>query len=108
MAQRDANSLPAPPGSDGSDSPAIGPDAIFAGRYVLGGEIGRGGMGRGFRAHDLRLSRDVAVKGLFPGPPDETQLRRVTREARGAGFLNPPSIVGGAGGGGPEGGTDIR
>ena len=48
----------------------------LAGRYVLGAELGRGGMARVVAARDLRLHRQVAVK-LLPvsarravgGPP---------------------------------------
>jgi TolB-like protein/tetratricopeptide (TPR) repeat protein len=66
---------------------------VYADRYMVQREIGSGGMGRVFLAHDLRLSRDVAIKVLFPGPHDERQLRRFEHEARAAGSLNHPNIV---------------
>jgi eukaryotic-like serine/threonine-protein kinase len=57
-------------------------------------EIGRGGMGRVFRAEQLRLGRDVAVKLLPPQdePALETQAR-FEREARALGRLQHPHIV---------------
>ena len=68
--------------------------APSAGRYELGPLIGQGGMGRVFRARDTRLSRDVAIKVLRPGPEAEARGReRFEREARAAARINHPSVV---------------
>ena len=40
---------------------------LHAGRYVIRGVLGRGGVGITYRADDQRLQRCVAVKELFPG-----------------------------------------
>ena len=62
--------------------------------YELGPEIGRGGMGVVYRATDLSLQRDVAVKVLPPELSYRTDLReRFTREAQLAGGLSHPHIV---------------
>src|SRR5215218_6365931 len=70
---------------------------LVAGRYVLGGPLGRGGMGTVWRAEDALLGRPVAVKevelpagaGAAPGPLRE----RALREARAAARLNHPGVV---------------
>jgi len=62
--------------------------------YRILEEIGRGGMGVVYRAHDEALRRDVAVKVLpssFATDPD--RLRRFEQEARAAGALNHPNIL---------------
>jgi predicted ATPase len=62
-------------------------------RYRLDGLIGRGGMGAVYRAHDLLLDRDVAVKILSaPGIGSEGRAR-LLREARAVARLNHPNIV---------------
>jgi eukaryotic-like serine/threonine-protein kinase len=70
---------------------------LVAGRYVLGGPLGRGGMGTVWRADDLLLGRPVAVKEveLPDGPPGTPgALReRALREARAAARLNHPGAV---------------
>ena len=69
------------------DTPHVGD------RYSIEVEIGRGGMGRVFRAHDRRLGRDVAIKMLPPGVHPDQALRRFEQEARAAGSLEHPNIV---------------
>lgn len=67
---------------------------MIAGRYVLEREIGRGGMGTVWLAHDEVLDRPVALKriGLLPGA-DSPDLGRAEREARLAAQLNHPHVV---------------
>ena len=56
--------------------------------------IGRGGMGEVYRARDLRLKRDVAIKVLPAGVArDPGRIARFEREALTAGGLNHPNIV---------------
>jgi ABC-type oligopeptide transport system substrate-binding subunit len=63
-------------------------------RYRLDAEIGRGGMGMVFRAHDSALERDVAVKVLSEASGLGTEARtRLLHEARAAAQLNHPNIV---------------
>lgn len=71
---------------------------LLKGRYQLVSEIARGGVGTVWRAIDLIIDREVAVKELRI-PADmgrserESLLRRTTREARVAGRLTHPSLV---------------
>lgn len=57
---------------------------LLAGRYRLGGVLGRGGMGTVWRAVDETLGRTVAVKELrFPTAIDDDEKRRlITRTLR--------------------------
>jgi hypothetical protein len=63
------------------------------GPYTIMGALGAGGMGEVYRAHDPRLSRDVALKVLRQSSFDPDHLARFSREARAAGSLNHPNIV---------------
>jgi hypothetical protein len=64
------------------------------GGYQINERIGRGGMGTVYRATQLSLSREVALKVLSSNlTQDPTFVDRFLREARAAGQLNHPHIV---------------
>jgi len=62
--------------------------------YRILEQIGAGGMGVVFRAHDERLDRDVALKVLPPGTVAEmSDRRRFHKEALTLSKLNHPNIA---------------
>ncbi|KJK51435.1 serine/threonine protein kinase [Lentzea aerocolonigenes] len=70
--------------------PRVGePTRLVAGRYATIRELGRGGMGVVWLAEDRVIGRQVALKELRT-----TESERVLREARTAGRLNSPNVVG--------------
>ncbi|MGH9411235.1 MAG: protein kinase domain-containing protein, partial [Vicinamibacterales bacterium] len=63
------------------------------GPYEITGTLGAGGMGEVYRARDVRLARDVALKVLAPQVErDGHALTRLAREARVLASLNHPNI----------------
>ncbi|GAA1958537.1 serine/threonine-protein kinase [Catenulispora subtropica] len=73
-------------------------ERVVAGRYVLRGELGRGGMGVVWRGEDRVIGRPVAVKEMRLGEGVTAAERaefeqRILREARTAGRLNDPAVV---------------
>src|SRR6266568_3189363 len=61
--------------------------------YVLGRELGRGGMGTVYEARDTRLERTVALKALSPLDDSAGAVDRLWREARILARLEHPGIV---------------
>ncbi|HVH68462.1 MAG TPA: serine/threonine-protein kinase [Gemmatimonadales bacterium] len=62
--------------------------------YELLDEIGTGGFGRVYRARDLGLEREVAIKVLHPSlTADPSVMERFRREAQLAARVRHPSIV---------------
>lgn len=70
------------------------PGADRVGRFELGAELGRGGMGRVVAARDPELRRSVAVKLLLnPERMTEARLARFVAEAQITSQLQHPNIV---------------
>lgn len=64
-----------------------------AGRYRLLEPVGKGGMGTVYRAHDLELDREVALKVTHLQVADTEGTARLEREARILARLEHPGIV---------------
>jgi ABC-type transport system substrate-binding protein len=88
-------------GSDalfGRSGPAAAGSQLAAGTELAGYRIesllGRGGMGVVYRAHDLALDRNVALKLLAPELAEDVLFReRFLRESRLAASLDHPAII---------------
>jgi eukaryotic-like serine/threonine-protein kinase len=65
------------------------PETVIAGRYRLRELLGRGGMSEVWRAEDLELGRDVAIKLLAP----DADRARFEREARAVASLAHPNVM---------------
>jgi serine/threonine protein kinase len=62
--------------------------------YLITSELGRGGMGEVYRAHDQLLNRDVALKLMREDVVSRHDRRpQVLAEARAASALNHPATA---------------
>jgi len=71
------------------------PPGTRLGNYEIVGQLGAGGMGEVYKAHDPKLDRFVAIKVLpehLAGNPDF--LARFQTEARAVAALNHPALIG--------------
>ena len=69
-------------------------DGTTLGRYRIVEQIGAGGMGVVYRARDLRLDRDVALKVLPPGSlGDQASRARFRKEALALSRIAHPNIA---------------
>ncbi len=63
-------------------------------RYEIRSQLGAGGMGEVYLAHDPKINRDVAIK-VLPATvsSDAERLRRFEQEVQATGKLNHPNIL---------------
>ncbi len=74
--------------------PPVGARIRYLGDYELLGIVGRGGMGVVYRARQISLNREVALKLIrLEGTPSESELRRFQDEAEAIAALDHPAIV---------------
>ena len=78
-------------GDETEESPMRPGDKV--GKFVIKRQIGRGGMGRVYLAHDPAIDREVAVKVLRPESGNAGITERFRSEARAAGRLSHPNVV---------------
>ncbi|MFT3707376.1 MAG: serine/threonine-protein kinase [Archangium sp.] len=89
-----ASSKPTPPGDDDDDEPTSAAAAPRVPGYELLELLGKGGMGEVWRARQVSLSRNVAVKLLPPRfAKDKEFVTRFEKEATALAALSHPGVV---------------
>ena len=79
-----------PPGTN----PPLGAGTRQIGKYIVKGELGRGGMGAVYLAEQPGLGREVAIKELILSPAaDPTALMRFLQEAQVMARTSHPNLV---------------
>src|SRR4029078_4155420 len=74
--------------------PPMIPMGTQLGSFKILGPLGSGGMGEVYRARDLRLNRDVAIKVMADHVAADPVMRhRFEGAARGVAALSHPSIL---------------
>ncbi|MEM1183459.1 MAG: protein kinase [Planctomycetota bacterium] len=86
--------LTPPPSGQSHDEPTKAMGTIAGGKYRILDRLGKGGMGVVYRALDVHLDREVAVKRIAGANiGDEEAVQRFMREARAIAKLTHPNIV---------------
>jgi len=82
------------PDSTKNDHGAPAAAVTIIGRFVLGQQLGAGGMGQVYAAEDTLLARRVAIKRMAPKMQfDERDRARFLKEAQRASALSHPNIA---------------
>jgi serine/threonine-protein kinase len=87
---------PAEPAATPAPVVEVGPPKegmVINGRYRLQKKIGQGGMGAVFRAQDLELSEDVAIKFLQAGMVDDEIIGRFRQEVSLSRQFSHPNVI---------------
>lgn len=75
------------------EEPRFAPGTVLLNRYRIVSVLGKGGMGEVYRADDLRLHQQVALKFLFRGlSTDPGKLARLHQEVRIARQVSHPRV----------------
>ncbi len=103
LAKIEAGTAPAPDVKPNAEREPHGPavsgsylsaGSLFAGRFEIGRELGRGGVSVVYAARDRTVGQDVALKLLVPSPATANQTReRMRREVHAVRGLVHPNIV---------------
>ncbi len=81
-------------GDGGANAAALARTPATIGRFRITAQLGHGGMGIVYRAHDPALRREVALKVLHPGlRASPRAVERFRREARALAQIHHPNIV---------------
>jgi predicted negative regulator of RcsB-dependent stress response len=63
------------------------------GRFVVQGELGKGGMGVVYRAHDRELDRHVALKVMRSAAATQEERMRMLREGQAMARITHPNVI---------------
>jgi serine/threonine-protein kinase len=91
-ASRFCPSCGTPVGAAIADEGRFRAGALFAGRFRIVAALGHGGMGEVYRAHDLELGQQVALKFLTLFRSDERARARLRTEVRLARQISHPNV----------------
>lgn len=70
------------------------PGEVVAGRYRIGELLGQGGVGAVYRARDLEIDVDIALKAITPNLlQTEEEQKNFSKQIKGARKLQHPNIV---------------